>query len=82
MTSADKVDQPLLVEGQQLQSFMDSMPIAMILADRDGRIRAVGKRVETDFGYQPQDLLGQNLNVMMATPTAPRCARLQTVRWR
>lgn len=72
MTSADTVDQALPVNGDRFQAFMDSMPIAMIVADTGGIIRAAGSKVEEDFGYCPSELVGQNLNVLMAEPHRER----------
>ena len=72
MTSTTDLDEPLLVKSRRFQSFVDSMPIAMILADPAGTIRAVGRKVHEDFGYRPEELVGQNLTVLMAEPHRER----------
>ncbi|WAT16718.1 PAS domain S-box protein [Aurantiacibacter sp. MUD11] len=51
---------------------MDNMPIAMILADRGGIIRAVGNKIEDDFGYRPDELVGRNLHILMSSPHRER----------
>lgn len=72
MTSIIDDDGPLALESAQLRSFMDLMPIAMILADRDGIIRAAGRAVESQFGYTPAELLGQNVSLLMRSPHRER----------
>lgn len=71
LTIADG-DAPLALDSAQLRSFLDIMPIAMILADRDGTIRAVGHTVEQHFGYARDELVGQNVSVLMGSPHRAR----------
>lgn len=65
-------DAPLALDSAQLRTFLDIMPIAMILADRDGIIRAAGHTVEDHFGYSPGELVGQNVSILMGSPHQAR----------
>jgi two-component system sensor kinase FixL len=58
--------------ADQLRTFFASMPLAMILADRDGLICACSSMVEEQLGYSEADLLGQNLKILMGSPHAER----------
>ncbi|GAA0273291.1 hypothetical protein GCM10009127_12170 [Alteraurantiacibacter aestuarii] len=65
-------DLPLALDSAQMSSFMDIMPIAIILADQQGIIRAAGRAVENHIGYAPKELVGQNLKILMASPHRER----------
>lgn len=65
-------DVPLALDSAQLRSFLDIMPIAMILADHDGIIRAAGHTVEEHFGYSRDELVGQNVSILMGSPHQAR----------
>jgi two-component system sensor kinase FixL len=56
----------------QMRAFFANMPLAMILADKDGRICASSSMVEEQLGYSEADLLGQNLAILMGSPHAER----------
>lgn len=72
MSSAEELDAPLSLGSDQLQAFMDSMPLALIIADPSGTIRAAAQSVHKDFGYRPEELVGQNVNILMAEPHRER----------
>ena len=46
-------------------ALIDHLPDAVIIVDGDGRITRANPRVATLFGYEPQALLGQPVEVLM-----------------
>ena len=49
----------------QFRGLLEAAPDAMIVADRDGRIRLVNTQTERLFGYQREDLLGQPIEILV-----------------
>ncbi|MGH8090002.1 MAG: PAS domain S-box protein, partial [Rudaea sp.] len=45
--------------------FLDAVPDAMILVDRDGRIVSVNTQAEQLFGYDRQELVGAPIERLM-----------------
>jgi diguanylate cyclase (GGDEF)-like protein/PAS domain S-box-containing protein len=50
---------------RKLQDFVDSLYDAVLLVDRDGRIRCGNRGVERIFGYPTDQLLGQPVDVLV-----------------
>jgi two-component system sensor kinase FixL len=51
-----------------LQSILDTVPDAMIVADEKGIVQSLSSTAERLFGWPQQDAVGQNLSVLMPTP--------------
>ena len=54
---------------------LESVPDAMVIVDRTGRIAYVNSHAERMFGYSPSELLGQSVEVL--TPEAVRTAHVR-----
>ena len=50
---------------QRFRSLLEAAPDAMVVMDGTGKIVLVNKQVETLFGYQRQDLLGQDVEILV-----------------
>lgn len=60
----DRFDHP------HLQTLMDTVIDGFIVIDEVGVIRAFNKAAVQVFGYQPEDVIGQNVKVLMPSPYA------------
>lgn len=58
--------------GDQIRTLLELVPAAMIIADQEGTITDVSAMTLDLFGYCEQELLGSNLNILMAEPHAAR----------
>jgi len=56
---------------------LESAPDAMVIVDRDGRIKFANSHTERMFGYAPSELIGQSVEVL-----APEAVRQSHVRHR
>jgi PAS domain S-box-containing protein len=45
--------------------FLETVPDAMVLSDRDGRIVLVNTNTEKLFGYRREELLGKKVEILM-----------------
>ncbi|WP_193615658.1 PAS domain S-box protein [Massilia sp. YMA4] len=86
----DQAGQPLRISGtmgdagtraeeerEQVAAMLEAMPGSMLVADRTGRIRQANSAAAACFGYAPDALVGQSLEllvpeVMRSTPGQPR----------
>jgi two-component system sensor kinase FixL len=50
----------------QLDSVLDAMVESMIVIDASGTIERVNKATHSMFGYEPEELVGQNISILMA----------------
>lgn len=50
---------------RQFQALLESAPDAIVIVRADGRIALVNSQTEKLFGYERQDLLGQNVEMLM-----------------
>jgi two-component system, LuxR family, sensor kinase FixL len=60
-----------LVTAENLGQVLDAIPLALVTIDRNGAIRAFGKRAETMFGYRAEEVIGRNVSLL----TPPHIAK-------
>ena len=58
--------------GWLYQRIVEDSPIAMLYADREGKIRFWNRRAEAMFGYSPEEALGQSLDLIVPEKQRPR----------
>lgn len=51
-----------------LQSILDTVPDATVVIDADGTMTSFNRAAVRQFGYQPQEAVGQNVRMLMPTP--------------
>jgi PAS domain S-box-containing protein len=52
-------------QGWMYQRIVEDNPIAILFADRDGKIRFWNAGAEAMFGYTPEEALGQSLDLIV-----------------
>src|SRR5258707_70427 len=57
---------PPRVTLDQFQLVVESAPLALIMADGEGQILFVSAKVETMFGYRRKELLGRQIEILIA----------------
>ena len=60
-----RVEGALRHSEHQLRTLFEFSPSALIVSDREGRITEVNARVESYFGYNRAELLGQSIDVLV-----------------
>lgn len=60
--------QQTIENEQQLSSFLDGAFDPIICIDSHGTIQRLNPAVHKHFGYQPDELLGKNVKILMADP--------------
>jgi two-component system sensor kinase FixL len=60
--------QSLLAQKAHLQSILDTVPDAMIVIDRHGRIVNLSRAAERLFGHLERDVIGKNVHMLMPEP--------------
>ncbi len=58
--------------GWLYQRIVENSPIAILFADREGKIRFWNHGAETMFGYGAQEALGQSLDLIVPEKQRPR----------
>ncbi|MDF2984383.1 MAG: hypothetical protein K0Q69_4155 [Devosia sp.] len=51
-----------------LQSILDTVPDATVVIETDGTMTSFNKAAVRQFGYQPEDVIGQNVRMLMPSP--------------
>jgi two-component system sensor kinase FixL len=51
-----------------LQSILDTVPDATVVIDADGTMTSFNRAAVRQFGYQPDEVIGQNVRMLMPTP--------------
>jgi PAS domain S-box-containing protein len=59
-------------QGWMYQRIVEDSPIAILFADRDGKIRFWNAGAEATFGYSAQEALGQSLDLIVPEKQRPR----------
>ena len=60
-----RTEEALRQSEQQLRALFEFSPDAIIASDREGRITQVNARVESFFGYDRGELLGQSVEILV-----------------
>ncbi len=55
-----------------LQSIVDASPIAIITINEQGLIQSFNREAAECFGYEPADVIGSNVNILMPEPDHAR----------
>jgi PAS domain S-box-containing protein len=50
---------------ERFRGLLESAPDAMVIVDADGKVVFVNTRAQTLFGYEPHELLGQSVEVLL-----------------
>jgi len=51
-----------------LQSILDTVPDATVVIETDGTMTSFNKAAVRQFGYQPEEVIGQNVRMLMPAP--------------
>lgn len=51
-----------------LQSILDTVPDATIVIDADGTVTSFNRAAVRQFGYEPEEVLGHNIKMLMPSP--------------
>ena len=54
-----------MLSSDEYQAIFDAAPDGFLVVDREGAIRAANPRVEALFGWTPEELRGQNVDVLV-----------------
>lgn len=65
ITDRKRVEEALRHSEQQLRSLFEYSPDAIVASDAEGRIKEVNTRVESFFGYNRHELLGQSVDILI-----------------
>ena len=69
-------EEPLLtgdaLTPAHLRSILDTVPDAMVVIDKVGRIMSFSKAAERLFGYAESELIGENVSTLMPSPDRER----------
>lgn len=57
----------LMQREAYLQSILDTVPAGMIVIDHHGVVESFSKTAERQFGYAPEEVIGQNIRILMPT---------------
>lgn len=68
ITDIESARAQLVGQEAQLRSILDTVPEAMIVIDEMGLIRSFNRAAERTFGYNAEEVLGQNVALLMPTP--------------
>ncbi|KKO46790.1 hypothetical protein WG68_02230 [Arsukibacterium ikkense] len=55
----------LNIDGQALQTILNTVTDVVIMTDHHGNVMQVNQALEQLFGYQPAELIGQNVSLLM-----------------
>jgi PAS domain S-box-containing protein len=62
----EQVGHPPLPQGEAMfRGLLESAPDAMVIVDRDGRIRLLNAQTEQLFGYRREELIGQAVEILV-----------------
>jgi PAS domain-containing protein len=64
--NAERESALLRASEAQFRGLLESAPDAMVIVDADGRITLVNRRTEQLFGYEREELLGEQVEMLVA----------------
>src|SRR3972149_4985442 len=56
---------PSVQDAEALRALTDAVPAGMLVAGKDGKIQAVNELAATLFGYEPDELAGQQVELLV-----------------
>ncbi|MBT7485181.1 MAG: PAS domain S-box protein [Rhodospirillales bacterium] len=68
ITERKQIEQELVEQQERLQGIMDSVVDGIITISDKGKIQSFNKAAETIFGYQVDEVIGKNINILMPNP--------------
>ena len=68
VTERQHTEEVLRSSEARLRGFIESAPNGVVLCDRDGHITLVNPRIEEEFGYRAEELLGRPIEVLLPEP--------------
>lgn len=68
MTQQLASEDALKAREAHLRSILETVPDAMIVIDEQARIQSFSATAVRQFGYEPDEVLGQNINILMPAP--------------
>ena len=68
ITATRRAQTELAEREAHLQSVLDTVPDAMIVIDPQGVMQSFSATAERLFGYQPHEVLGRNVSMLMPSP--------------
>ena len=68
ITALDSAESKLDRANSILQSILTTIPDAMVVIDEDGLISSFSATAEKMFGYEQEDVIGQNIKILMPSP--------------
>jgi PAS domain S-box-containing protein len=68
ITERKRVEMALRDNEARLQAILDAVPMAIISVDEAGTIESANPAAGSMFGYAVAELIGQNINILIATP--------------
>lgn len=66
--AAAKARDALKAREAHLQSILDTVPDAMVVIDEQGQIESFSRAAQRLFGYEEQEVRGQNVRMLMPSP--------------
>lgn len=68
MTAQLAAEDGLRASEAHLRSILETVPDAMIVIDEQARIQSFSTTAMRQFGYQPEEVLGKNIKILMPGP--------------
>ncbi len=61
-------ERALIAREAHLRSILETVPDAMVVIDEDARIQSFSTAAVRQFGYQPSEVVGRNVSMLMPEP--------------
>jgi PAS domain S-box-containing protein len=68
ITGLKRAQADLATREAHLRSILDTVPEAMVVIDERGRVTSFSAAAAKLFGYQPEEVVGQNVRMLMPEP--------------
>ena len=63
-------EQQIALRERRLHELFEFTPDAIVMSDSSGTIRETNRQAEVVFGYDPEGLIGQQVEVLMPYPSS------------